>query len=182
MAVLITASVVGLGALPTALKLDQVRTEQRRLEAVIARPLQADWDGTWPHTVIDWDSGFEYSVLEPRSDGGRRVVVTVSIHQAAPGDAPCAGFTDRVKGPVTVTSCTEIQPGLWEGRGHHGEARYFVHASDGQRAYVRTGTHGPEVQPAYNRRAADVARSLGPRSAFPLAAASTECGFCEWLG
>ncbi|MEU8222097.1 hypothetical protein [Kribbella sp. NPDC048915] len=182
-AVVITAGVVVLGALPTVVKLAEVWTEQRRLEAVVARPLQADWDdGTWPYTVIEWDSGFEYSVLEPWSDGSRIARVTVSVHQAAPGDAPCAGFADRVEGPVTVTNCTEIQPRVWEGRGAHGEARYFVHAADGQRAYVRTGTYGPEVQPAYNQRAAEVAKSLRPRSAFPLAAASIECGFCEWLG
>jgi hypothetical protein len=181
-AVLIAAGVVLLGAFPAGFKLSKVWSEQRRIEAVIARPLQTDLDGTWPYTVRSWDSGFEYDVMEPPSNGQRIAEVTVTVRNAAPDQAPCTGFTDRVEGPVTVTGCTELAPNLWQGQGAHGETQYFVHAGDRQWAYVRAGTYGgADAQRRHDARAEQIARSLRPRSAFPLAADSVGCGFCEWL-
>lgn len=181
-AVLIAAGVVLLGALPAGFKLAKVWSEQRRIEAVIARPLQTDLDGTWPYTVRSWDSGFEWDVMEPPSNGERIAEVSVTVRNAAPDQAPCTGFTDRVEGPVTVTGCTELAPNLWQARGAHGETRYFIHAGDRQWAYVRSGTYGDtDIQRQHDARAEQIARSLRPRSAFPLAADSVGCGFCEWL-
>ncbi|WP_410790307.1 hypothetical protein [Kribbella sp. C-35] len=181
-AVLIAAGVVLLGALPAGFKLSKVWSEQRRIEAVIARPLQTDLDGTWPYTVRSWDSGFEYDVMEPPSNGQRIAEVTVTVRSATPDQAPCTGFTDRVEGPVTVTGCTELAPNLWQAHGADGKTRYFVHAEDRQWAYVRSGTYGDtDVQRQHDARAERIARSLRPRSAFPLAADSVGCGFCEWL-
>ncbi|TCC27172.1 hypothetical protein [Kribbella speibonae] len=181
-AVLIAAGVVLLGALPAGVKLAKVWSEQRRIEAVIARPLQTDLDGTWPYTVRSRDSGFEYDVMEPPSNGQRIAEVSVTVRNAAPDQAACTGFTDRVEGPVTVTGCTELAPNLWQGQGANGQTHYFVHAEDRQWAYVRAGTYGgADVQRQHDARAEQVARSLRPRSAFPLAAESVGCGFCEWL-
>jgi hypothetical protein len=179
-AVLITAGVIVVGALPAVGKLARVWSEQRRIEAVVARPLQTDLNGRWPHSVQSWDSGFEYSLLGRPSDGTRIADVSVTVRRGVPDQAPCTGFTERGQGPVRVTGCAEIEPGRWTGHGTHGEQLYFVHDGAGQWAYVRSETTGDAD--SRSRRAAEVAKSLEPRSAFPLAAAATGCGFCEWLG
>ncbi|MFI7061543.1 hypothetical protein ACIBL3_11205 [Kribbella sp. NPDC050124] len=46
---------------------------------------------------------------------------------------------------------------------------------------MKCGTYGGgAAQRLHDARAEQVARDLEPRSAWPLAADSVGCGFCEW--
>jgi hypothetical protein len=180
-AVVIAVGVLVVAAFPAGSKLVSVRSEQQRIEAVIARPLQTELDGTRPYSVRYAGTGIDYTVFEPPApDGSRTGYVDVTVRNLAPDQAPCTGFTDRTEG--AVTQCTELESDLWRARGAHGESRYFVAAGDRQWAYVRSGTYdGGPIQRMHDARAEQIARSLEPRSAWPLAADSADCGFCEWL-
>ncbi|GAA2815255.1 hypothetical protein [Kribbella solani] len=178
--VLVAVGVVALGALPTLLKLNSVSSEQKRIEAVIARPLLSDEH--WPFAVRPRDAGFEYDVLEPEPDGSKIARFTVTLRNLPPGQAPCGGFTDWSGGPVRVTGCTKVGPNLWRGTDSRGETRYFVHDGDRQWAHVRTEpSGGADARRERDARAGQFARSLRPHSAFPLAADTAGCRFCEWL-
>lgn len=174
--VLVGLGVVLLTALPVGAKLVSVWSEQRKIEAVVERPLQTDLEGTTPYSVRYSSTGVEYAVLEPPTPHGDRIAeVDVSVRHLAADQEPCTGFK-------SVTQCTELSPNLWQARGPEGETWYFVHAEDRQWASVSAGTYGgDEAQRRHDARADQVARSLEPRSAWPLAADSAECGFCEWL-
>ncbi|GAA1591126.1 hypothetical protein GCM10009804_54140 [Kribbella hippodromi] len=178
--VLMAVGIVALGALPALLKLNNVRSEQQRIEAVMARPLQSD--STWPFAVRPRDAGFEYDVLEPVPNGSQLVRFTVTLRNLTPGQAPCGGFTDWNGRPVKVTECTKAGPAIWRGTDSRGEIRYFVHDGDRQWAHVRTELLGEaDARRERDARAEQFARSLRPRSAFPLAADTAGCRFCEWL-
>jgi hypothetical protein len=177
--VLIAVLCVVFAGLPAGSKLLSVRSEQERIEEVVERPLQTDLDGTWPYSVGYSSTGIDYLVFEPVSGGDRIADIEVSIRTLAPDQRPCTGFDDLRDG--AVTQCTELEPDLWQARGAQGETRYFVHAEERQWAYVRSGSYGGDVQRWHDARAEQIARSLEPRSAWPLAADSAECGFCEWL-
>ncbi|WP_405071676.1 hypothetical protein OG558_20390 [Kribbella sp. NBC_01510] len=179
--VVVAAGVLVIATLPVASKLVAVWSEQRKIEAVVERPLQTDLDGTWPYSVSYSSTGVDYAVLErPTAHGDRIADIDVTTRTLDPDQAPCTGFEDKTEGPVT--ECTALAPNLWQARGDQGEARYFVHAGDRQWAYVRSGTYGgADAQRMHDARAEQVARSLQPRSAWPLAADSAACGFCEWL-
>ncbi|MEV0287717.1 hypothetical protein AB0H36_26695 [Kribbella sp. NPDC050820] len=177
---LVAAGFLVLAGLPAGWMLGDVWSEQQRIEEVVERPLQTDLDGTWPYSVEYSSTGIDYLVFEPPSNGSRIAEVEVSIRNLAPDQAPCTGFTDVTGGPVT--QCSEVEPGLWQARGPEGESRYFVHADERQWAYVRAGTYGGgDAQRRHDARAEQIARDLEPRSAWPLAADSVGCGFCEWL-
>jgi hypothetical protein len=177
--VLVAVGVVVLAGLPAGAKLKTVWSQQRKIEAVVERPLQTDLDGTWPTSVRYSATGIDYSVLERPSDGARIADIDVTTRTLSPGQASCTGFDDKTEG--AVTQCTAIGPDLLRGRGSSGESRYFVRAGN-QWAYVSAGTYGGgNAQRIHDARAEQIARSLEPRSAWALAAGSADCGFCEWL-
>jgi hypothetical protein len=180
-AVGIAVGVLAIAILPVGTKLVSVWSEQRKIEAVVERPLQADLDGTWPFSVKYSDTSIDYGVLEPESPNGDRISeIDVTTRTLAADHEPCTGFIDKTEG--RVRECTELAPDLWQARGVDGRTQYFVHAGERQWAYVRAGTYGGgEAQRRHDARAEEVARSLEPRSAWALAADSADCGFCEWL-
>ncbi|TCO26404.1 hypothetical protein EV652_107296 [Kribbella steppae] len=171
--VLIAVCAVVIAGLPAGSKLSTVWSEQQRIEAVFERPLQTDLDGTWPYSVRYSSTGIDYSVFEPTSGGSRIADIEVSVRTLAPDQTPCTGFDDLTEG--AVRQCAELEPNLWQARGANGESRYFVHADERQWAYVRSETYGgAAAQRMHDARAEQIARSLEPRSAWPLAADSAE--------
>ncbi|WP_133798351.1 hypothetical protein [Kribbella caucasensis] len=171
-------AVVVVSAVPLGWELNQVHGEQQGIEAVIREPLQTDLDGTWPYSVDYSSTGIEYAVLEPPTQNGDWIAnVNVTVRRL--DTEPCTGFADVTES--ALTGCTALGSEVWQARDQEGKTHYFVHA-DQHWAHVAGPTYGGEPQQrASDARALQVAQTLRPRSAWPLAAASAECGFCEWL-
>ena len=91
--VAVAVAVVVVSAIPLGRELNQVRSEQQGIEAVIREPLQTDLDGTWPYSVDYSSTGIEYAVLEPAEPNGDRIAnVDVTVRRL--DTEPCSGFTD----------------------------------------------------------------------------------------
>ncbi|MEV5965343.1 hypothetical protein AB0L70_26475 [Kribbella sp. NPDC051952] len=176
--VLVGIGVVLLAAFPVGSKLISVWSEQRKIEAIVDTPLQSTLDGTSPSSVRYSSTGVEYAVLDaPLPTGERFARVNVTVRTLAADQEPCTGFTDKTEAPIV--RCTQLGPNLWQASGR--QTWYFVHADDRQWAFVSAGSYGnAEKQRGEDARAEEIARSLEPQSAWPLAADTADCGFCEW--
>lgn len=176
-AVILALGLVVLAAVPMGIKLVEVSQEQRKIEAVIQRPLQTDLRHTSPYGVKYASTGITYTVLQPYEMGQHLPDVYVTLRTL--DIEPCHGFGDVTEAPLK--RCTEVEPRIWQSREPDGRAHFFVRGPDRQWAYVVSGNRGGDVQRQHDARALQVARSLEPRSAWPLAADAAECGFCGWF-
>jgi len=176
-AILLVVAVLGIAGYPLGKELNDVRQTQQSIESLIERPLQPELAGTDLWGVGYGTTGVKYSVLEPERNGSRVAEIDVELRVLYPAPAPCMGFD-----PGIGKGCTEIQPGVWRGRDAH-KAHFWVRGENGQWAHVTSSHYVEDVnlQNARDDRAEQVARSLKPGSAWPLAAAATECRFCGWL-
>ncbi|WBQ05569.1 hypothetical protein [Kribbella sp. CA-293567] len=178
-AVLVLAAVLGVATVPLVKELNDVRQAQRGIASLVERPLQPELAGTDLWAVGYGTTGVTYAVLEPASsDGTRSADIDITLRKLPSSSAPCTGFTDLAPASTTK-SCVEIQPGIWRGldgvKAHawvRGEGDQWAHVSANH--YVGDGSR-------QNARVEEVARSLEPGSAWPLAAAAAECGFCTPL-
>lgn len=179
-AILLAVAVLAIAGYPVGKRFYDVRQVQQSIESLIERPLQPDLADSELWSVNYGTKGVGYSVHEPERTTGKRptdVEVELRVLRSAP--SPCTGFADLA--PAATKDCTELQPGVWRGRAAH-KAHFWVRGDDGQWAHVVAGHHldDKSLQGAHDARAEQVARSLKPGSAWPLAAAVTDCKFCAW--
>ncbi|MEV8377554.1 hypothetical protein AB0P21_32755 [Kribbella sp. NPDC056861] len=179
-AIVLFVAILGGAAFPLLKQLNEVRQVQHDIESLVERPLQPTTNGTGLWSVSYGTTGIEYSVLEPERNGSRIAEIDVTLRQLPSEPAPCTGFADLA--PASAKDCTELEPGLWRGRDAH-KAHYWVRADAGQWAHVSSSHYVGSValQNTRDARAEQVARSLKPGTAWPLAAAVLECGFCTPL-
>lgn len=179
LAILLAVVVVAIAAYPAGKRFYDVRKVQQSIESLIERPLQPDLADTDLWSVHYRTTGIGYSVPEPERNGKRPTTVEVELRVLGAAPSPCTGFADLA--PAATTDCAEIQPGVWRGR-EAGKAHFWVRGEGGQWAHVMAGHHldNMSLQGAHDARAEQVARSLKPGSAWPLAVAATDCKFCGW--